>query len=178
MGVLEKLGEATKPKPKHKRLTYKEENGTTRVGDALRWMVEAGKTVAPELLSMAGTLTGFEGLKTLGGFIENDEGLSDLDKEILAKKLQLDIVEAQEITKRWEADMASDSWLSKNVRPMTLIFAIVMTVIILILDSSISDFKVEEHWVSLLKGIDLTALGGYFVMRQWGEVNKVNKGVF
>ena len=177
MGVLEKLEDVTKPKPKKRRLTYKEENGTTRVGDALRWMAEAGKTVAPELLSMAGTLTGIEGLKKIGNAIQGDPGMSDIDKQILSRKIELDMVEAQEITKRWEADMASDSWLSKNVRPVTLIFAIVMTVVVLILDSSLTGFTVEEHWVSLLKGIDLTALGGYFVMRQWGEVNKVNKGV-
>jgi hypothetical protein len=37
------------------------------------------------------------------------------------KKMEADIVEAQELTKRQEADMMSDSWLSKNIRPMTLI---------------------------------------------------------
>jgi hypothetical protein len=47
--------------------------------------------------------------------------LVKLQQEGELAKMQADIAEAQEITKRWEADMSSDSWLSKNIRPMALI---------------------------------------------------------
>ena len=47
--------------------------------------------------------------------------LVKLQQEGELAKMQADIAEAQEVTKRWEADMSSDSWLSKNIRPMALI---------------------------------------------------------
>jgi hypothetical protein len=47
--------------------------------------------------------------------------LIKLQQEGELAKMQADIAEAQEVTKRWEADMSSDSWLSKNIRPMALI---------------------------------------------------------
>ena len=44
---------------------YKKKNGTTRVGDAIRWLVNQGKNVAPEILDIAGSITGIEGLNIL-----------------------------------------------------------------------------------------------------------------
>jgi len=54
--------------------------------------------------------------------IDKDEDLTPQDKETALKLLEQDTIELQEISKRWESDMKSDSWLSKNTRPMTLIF--------------------------------------------------------
>jgi O-antigen ligase len=56
----------------------------------------------------------------------------------------------QEITKRWQADMESDSWASKNIRPYATAGTLVFTFIVMILDSAIKSFKVEDHWVNLL----------------------------
>ena len=52
---------------------YKKKNGTTRVGDALRWLVKQGKEVAPELLSVVGSVTGIEQLKDLADKIGKDD---------------------------------------------------------------------------------------------------------
>jgi len=61
-------------------------------------------------------------LGVLRGLITNDTKLSVEDKETALKMLDLDITEMQEVSKRWEYDLKSDSWLSKNVRPLTLVF--------------------------------------------------------
>lgn len=54
--------------------------------------------------------------------IITDEGLSQQDKDIALEMLNLELAEFESVTRRWEADAMSDSWLSKNVRPLTLIF--------------------------------------------------------
>ena len=68
------------------------------------------------------------GMKLVDKFFPNPEDKAKAQLELLKmqqegdfKKMEADIVEAQEITKRQQADMLSDSWLSKNIRPMTLI---------------------------------------------------------
>lgn len=61
-------------------------------------------------------------LGVVKGLIEKDDTLPTKDKEEALALLKMDEIEMQEITKRWTADMASDSWLSKNVRPITLMF--------------------------------------------------------
>jgi len=61
-------------------------------------------------------------LGVLRGLIKGDGKLTIEDKETALKLLDMDVIEMQEISKRWDSDMKSDSWLSKNVRPLTLVF--------------------------------------------------------
>ena len=68
------------------------------------------------------------GMKLVDKFFPDPEQKAKAQLELLKmqqegdfKKMEADIAEAQELTKRQEADMLSDSWLSKNIRPMTLI---------------------------------------------------------
>lgn len=61
-------------------------------------------------------------LGVLKNVIVKDEVLPPEDKEQALRLLEMDSVEMQEVSKRWTSDMSSDSWLSKNTRPMTLIF--------------------------------------------------------
>lgn len=72
------------------------------------------------------------GMKLLDKFFLDPEQKAKAQLELLQmqqtgqfKQMEADIAEAQEITKRWQADMSSDSWLSKNIRPMTLIAILV-----------------------------------------------------
>jgi len=155
---------------------YKEKNGTTRVGDALRWLVKQGKNVSPELLDLASGITGIKQLSSLGDVIRGDKGLSKEDKDLLLQELQYDMQLETEITKRWEADLHSDSWASKNIRPLTLAFLLVCMFIFILLDSSLEGFKIASEWIGLLKALLVTAIGGYFVVRS-GEkiVNKIKK---
>jgi len=155
---------------------YKDKNGTTRVGDALRWLVKQGKNVSPELLDLASGITGIKQLSSLGDVIRGDKGLSKEDKDLLLQELQYDMQLETEITKRWEADLHSDSWASKNIRPLTLAFLLICMFVFIMLDSSLQGFKIASEWIGLLKALLVTAIGGYFVVRS-GEkiVNKIKK---
>ena len=126
---------------------------------------------------MAGSLTGVEALSKLGDAIKEDPELSELDKRILLAELETDAVREQEITKRWEADLHSDSWLSKNVRPLILSFLLVCMFLFVILDSTSSiPFNIDPEWIDLLKALMITAVGGYFVVRSGEKItNKLKK---
>jgi len=151
---------------------YKKKNGTTRVGDALRWLVKQGKDVAPELLSVVGSVTGIEQLKDLAAKIEGDSKLSETDKQLLLEELRYDMLEMQETTKRWVADMNSDSWLSKNIRPLSLAFLTLSLFLYIILDSSLEGFKIDSGWIDLLSSLLLLVYGGYFGMRSAEKITK------
>ena len=68
----------------------------------------------------------------------------------------------KEISNRWESDMKSDSWLSKNVRPMVLIFLVLSTVLLIFIDAGVINFVVEAKWTDLLQLVLITVIGAYF----------------
>jgi hypothetical protein len=76
------------------------------------------------------------------------------------------------ITDRWEADMNSDSWLSKNIRPMTLAFLVVSTVLMIFIDAGTIEFVVEDKWTDLLQIVLITVIGAYFGGRSLEKVKK------
>tara|TARA_Y100000593_G_scaffold58459_1_gene108615 strand:+ start:174 stop:560 length:387 start_codon:yes stop_codon:yes gene_type:complete len=77
------------------------------------------------------------------------------------------------VTDRWKADMASDSWLSKNVRPMTLIFVLLCTMLLIFIDAGSIKFHVEEKWTDLLQLSLITIIGSYFGGR---SIEKLKNG--
>ena len=105
-------------------------------------------------------------VKGVGGVIDN---LHTSKEETLAaeqkiKQLVSDYETKMEanITDRWKADMNSDSWLSKNVRPLVLIFLVVCTVLMIFIDAGTIAFEVEEKWTDLLQLVLITVIGAYF----------------
>ena len=68
----------------------------------------------------------------------------------------------KEISSRWDADMKSDSWLSKNVRPLVLIFLVISTVLLIFIDAGAINFVVEAKWTDLLQLVLITVIGAYF----------------
>ena len=146
--------------------------GGTNVGNALRWLVKQGKSVSPTLLDVAGNLTGIKQLSLLGDAIRGDKALTPQDKDLLLAELNKDIAIEQEITKRWEADANSDNYASKNIRPFTLAFLLVCMFIFIMLDSALDGFKIASEWIGLLKGLLMTAVGGYFVIRGAEKITK------
>ncbi len=105
-------------------------------------------------------------LGVVKNLINKDESLPSLDKETALKLIDQDIIEAQEVSKRWESDMTSDSWLSKNTRPMSLIFLTIMTIAFIWVDShGYIDFTVEQEWINLLKTLTTTVYVAYFGSR-------------
>jgi hypothetical protein len=97
--------------------------------------------------------------------IKKDPKLPPEDKEKALKLLEQDTVEMQEVSKRWSSDMKSDSWMSKNTRPMALIFLTTSMVLLVFIDSTGLDFEVDSAWVDLLKSLLITVYVAYFGSR-------------
>lgn len=100
-----------------------------------------------------------------------DEVVTSQEEKLILKNELEKIINAnrsiieQEVTKRWEADMQSDSWLSKNIRPMVLAFLVFSTVLMIFIDSGTIVFLVEDKWVELLQIVLITVIGAYFGSR-------------
>jgi hypothetical protein len=90
-------------------------------------------------------------------------------KELIAKH---EVEMEKEISSRWSADMASDSWLAKNVRPLVLIFLVVSTVLLVFIDAGVIAFEVKASWVDLLQLVLITVIGAYFGGRSLEKVKK------
>lgn len=115
-------------------------------------------------------------IKDVGGVIDELTTTNE-EKLILKQKLEEMIFDfeskiQQEVTSRWEADMKSDSWLSKNVRPLTLIFLVASTVIMIFIDSGFILFNVEPKWTDLLQMVLITVIGAYFGGRSYEKIKK------
>ena len=115
-------------------------------------------------------------VKGVGGVIDNlhtskEEKLAAEQKvkELIAN---YEIEMEKNITSRWEADLKSDSWLSKNVRPMVLIFLIVCTMLLIFIDAGAIKFDVKDTWVDLLQLVLITVIGAYFGGRSFEKVKK------
>ena len=123
---------------------------------------------APGIIGIAGDILPDAGvLGMVKNLIQNepDTVLPPEDKEKALALLHQDTVEMQEVSKRWQADMKSDSWLSKNTRPLTLVFLTVAMVLLIFIDSTGLDFEVDSGWVDLLKSLLITVYVAYFGSR-------------
>ena len=121
---------------------------------------------APGILGTVGDILPDNGvLGVVKNLISKEESLPAEDKEKAMKLLEMDIIEMQEVSKRWESDMKSDSWLSKNTRPMSLIFLTISMVVLILLDSFEWSFMVSAGWVDLLQTLLVTVYVAYFGSR-------------
>ena len=133
---------------------------------------------APAILGTVGDIIPDAGvLGLVKNLIEKEDPvvLPPEDKEKALKLLEIDMVEMQEISKRWESDMKSDSWLSKNTRPLTLIFLTVSMVLLVLLDSFEIQFEVDSGWVDLLKSLLITVYVAYFGSRGAEKFKSISK---
>ena len=147
---------------------YKDKHGTTRVGDFLR---SIGKSDIVE--SIAGVLPEQGVLGVIKSIIKKDNTITPEDKEVALKLLEMDLQEMNDVTTRWSSDMVSDSWLSKNTRPMALIFLTVMMTLFVILDSSENKFIVKSEFIDLLKYLLITVYAAYFGSRGFEKFTKI-----
>ena len=94
-------------------------------------------------------------IKNVGGVIDNLHTSAEEKAEAEAKIKDLVMgYEAEmqkQVTERWAMDMKSDSWLSKNIRPLVLIFLVVSTVLLVFIDAGVISFEVKASWVDLLQ---------------------------
>ena len=115
-------------------------------------------------------------VKSVGGVLDN---LTTSKEEKLAAEHKIkDMIMGYEaemqkqVTERWKVDMNSDSWLSKNIRPLVLVFLVVSTVLLIFIDAGTITFKVENKWTDLLQLVLITVIGVYFGGRSLEKVKK------
>ncbi len=131
---------------------------------------------APGILNTVGDVLPDSGVMGLvKNLINKETALPPEDKEKALKLLELDVIEMQEISKRWNSDMKSDSWLSKNTRPMSLIFLTISMVILILLDSFELKFGVNDNWVDLLQTLLVTVYVAYFGSRGAEKFQAIRK---
>ena len=131
---------------------------------------------APRVLNAVGDILPDQG--TLGivkNLISSDNKIKAVDKEQAMKLIEQDLVELKEISNRWSSDMKSDSWLSKNTRPLTLIYLTFASTILIIIDSFHTLFDVDAAWVELLKTLLITVYVAYFGSRGAEKITKIKK---
>jgi len=115
-------------------------------------------------------------VKGVGGIIDNLHTSKDekLAAELKVKELiaSYETEMQKQVTERWKMDMQSDSWLSKNIRPLVLIFLVVSTVLLIFIDAGAINFIVEAKWTDLLQLVLITVIGAYFGGRSLEKVKK------
>ena len=115
-------------------------------------------------------------VKGVGGVIDNlhtsKEEKLEAEQKIKELIANYEVQMEREISSRWQADMASDSWLSKNVRPLVLIFLVISTVLLIFIDAGVINFVVEAKWTDLLQLVLITVIGAYFGGRSLEKTKK------
>ena len=103
---------------------------------------------------------------------EKAEALNEINKVFLDAEAKIQ----QEVSARWNADMASDSWLSKNIRPLVMIFLVVSTVLLIFIDAGAIEFVVKDNWVDMLQLVLITVIGAYFGGRSVEKIKNTDVG--
>ena len=114
-------------------------------------------------------------IKDVGGVIDR---LTTTDEERLAAKYKIQELlekadqDAQsQVTDRWKMDMQSDSFLSKNIRPLVMVYLTAVFTILAFADGNIGGFKINTAYIPVFQTLLMTTYGAYFVGRTW-EKNK------
>ena len=115
-------------------------------------------------------------IKSVGGVIDNlttsKEEKLEAERKIKGLIANHEVEMEKNITERWKMDMQSDSWLSKNIRPLVLVFLVVSTVLMIFIDAGTITFVVEDKWTDLLQLVLITVIGAYFGGRSLEKVKK------
>ena len=115
-------------------------------------------------------------VKGVGGVLDNL--ITSKEEKLEAERKVKDLIANYEIemekniTERWAMDIKSDSWLSKNIRPLVLVFLVVSTVLMIFIDAGTINFIVEDKWTDLLQLVLITVIGAYFGGRSLEKVKK------
>ena len=131
------------------------------------------------LLKAVGSLLGGDTIKDVGNIIDNLH-TSDEEKAEARQKIEQLLVDAEQkaqvqVSARWEADLKHGSWLSKNIRPITLIFLTRCFVILSVFDGNLGEFTIGESYIPVYQTLLITVYGAYFAGRSIEKVRKVTK---
>lgn len=119
--------------------------------------------------------------QVLEGVVSPTEAISEITKSNIPTddKIKLQQLihdqqnkEMEEVTRRWVSDNKTDSYLTRNIRPLTLAFLTSTLFIYIILDSSVQGFSIDSNWIDLLSSLLLLVYGGYFGMRSAEKITK------
>ena len=115
-------------------------------------------------------------VENVGGILDNltttEEEKLDAQAKIKDMIMSYEAEMQKQVTERWKMDMNSDSWLSKNIRPLVLVFLVVATVLLIFIDAGVISFKVQDKWTDLLQLVLITVIGAYFGGRSLEKVKK------
>tara|TARA_R100001440_G_scaffold8466_3_gene16200 strand:+ start:5157 stop:5543 length:387 start_codon:yes stop_codon:yes gene_type:complete len=115
-------------------------------------------------------------VKNVGGVIDklhtSKAEKAAAEKEIKNMILGYEAEMQKQVTERWKMDMNSDSWLSKNIRPLVLVFLVIATVLLIFIDAGLITFTVQDKWTDLLQLVLITVIGAYFGGRSLEKVKK------
>lgn len=157
VGIKETKKTSTKMKKKFK---------DTKVG---KFLSNIGKL---NIVGAVGEIATGDVLGAVEKLLRNSNELTPEQREVALELVKLDMQAQKDVTERWKYDMSSDSLLSKNIRPMALIFLTVSTVLIAIADSMGWSFEVDSAWVDLLKTLLITVYTAYFAGRSFEKLGK------
>ena len=127
----------------------------------------------------AGSLLGGDTIKDIGNIVD-DLHTSGEEKEEAKQKITQILAQAEQaaqaqVSARWEADLKYGSWLSKNIRPLTLIFLTGVFVVLSVFDGNAGEFKIGEAYVPVYQTLLMTVYAAYFAGRSIEKVKKVTK---
>jgi hypothetical protein len=117
-------------------------------------------------------------IKQVGSVIDDlvttDEERLEAKRKIQEILEQADKEAQHQVTERWKYDMQSDSFLSKNIRPMVLIYLTIIFTALCFTDGNIGEFKIAESYIPIFQTLLVTVYGAYFVGRSWEKSRKNN----
>lgn len=142
----------------------------TKVGNFLR-SINFNKA-----LEVVGNLSAGNIQGAIDAIVDKDNGMTEEERQFALTVMKLDIEEMQSVSKRWQSDMKSDSYLSKNVRPLSLIFLTISTMILIYLDFFYgNEINVPQEWIELLKSLLLGVYIAYFGSRGVEKYRSISK---
>ena len=109
-------------------------------------------------------------------FVQTKEEKHQANQEIQRLFQSFEIEMQKNTTERWKYDSTSDSWLSKNIRPLVLLILVISTILLVFIDAGKISFEVKESWVDLLQIVLITVIGAYFGSRGLEKYSKKNNG--
>tara|TARA_R110000796_G_scaffold94402_1_gene199165 strand:- start:1580 stop:1975 length:396 start_codon:yes stop_codon:yes gene_type:complete len=130
------------------------------------------KNILSKLFGGAGVSIASKIGNLVNKFVHTKDEKAKFEKEMNQIWIDAESDMQKNVTERWLADTKSDSWLSRNVRPMVLIFLVVSTVLMVFIDAGVIDFEVKANWIDLLQLVLITVIGAYFGGRSMEKIKK------
>ena len=118
-------------------------------------------------------------IKEIGNVLDNLTTSEEEKLEIKKQGQQIledaDTKAQEQVSSRWASDMQSDSFLSKNIRPMVLIYLTVIFSSLAFFDGNVGEFKIAEEYIPIFQTLLVTVYGAYFVGRSWEKAKSITK---